>query len=130
MRNELLNYFKGLKLKNFGVSDELPFSNSATPMYLKNAKKIYVDLAQKVNEQIIAVLGNHGIFTEVQTVSVFISTDAKNLPADYETVIDQLRAGKNVENGEPFYRREVDVTTEFEGDMMVTTLEFRFYKLT
>lgn len=130
MRAELLTYFKSLKLKNFGVSEELPFSNSATPMYLKNAKKIYVDLAQKTNEQIIAVLGNHGIFSEVQTVSVFISTDAKNLPSDYETVVDQLRAGKNVENGEPFYRREVDVNTAFEGDMMVTTLEYRFYKLT
>lgn len=130
MRTELTNYFKGLKLKNFGISDELPFSNSAVVMYLKNPKKIYTDLKQVTSEQVIPVLGNHGIFAEVHTVRVFFSTDAKNLPSDYETVVDLLRAGKDVTTTAAYYRREVDTTTSFEGDLMVTELEFRFTKLT
>jgi hypothetical protein len=130
MRTELIAYFKSLKLKNFGVTDELPFSNSATVMYLKNPKKIYTDLKQSTTEQVIAVLGNHGIFAEIHTVRVFFSTDAKNLPSDYETVVDQLRAGQDVTTATTYYRREVDTTTSFDGDLMITELEFRFTKLT
>lgn len=129
MRQELIDYFKGLKLKNFKVSDELPFV-SGTTMYLKNSKSVYTDMTQKVSEQILAVLGNHGVFQEVHTVSVYLTTDAKNLPSDYESVISSLSAGKNIENGVDYFRREVDATTSFEGDLMLTTLEFRFTKLT
>lgn len=128
MRQDLLNYFKELKLKNFKVSSELPFVNG-TSLYLKNAKTVYADLTQRTNEQVLAVLGNHGVFQEVQTVSVFFATDAKNLPSDYDQVVTLIRAGKNVENGEPFFKREVDTITSFEGDLLVTTFEFRFTKL-
>lgn len=130
MRTELVNYFKSLKLKNFSVVDELPFSNSATVMYLKNPKKIYTDLKQATSENIIPVLGNHGVFAETHIVRVFFSTDAKTLPSDYETVVDQLKAGIDVTTSVNYYRREVDSSTSFTGDLMVTELEFRFTKLT
>lgn len=129
MRTELIEYFKNLKLRNFKVSDELPFV-SGTELYVKNAKTIYTDITQRVSEQVLAVLGNHGVFQEVLTVSVFFTTDAKNLPSDYDTVIASLAAGKNISTNEDFHRREADVTTSFEGDLIVTTLEFRFTKLT
>lgn len=129
MRTELIEYFKNLKLRNFKVSDELPFV-SGTELYVKNAKTIYTDITQRVSEQVLAVLGNHGVFQEVLTVSVFFTTDAKNLPSDYDTVIASLAAGKNITSGVDFHRRAVDVTTSFEGDLIVTTLEFRFTKLT
>jgi hypothetical protein len=129
MRQQLIDYFKGLKLKNFKVSDELPFV-SGTNMYVKNPKTVYTDLAQKTNEQILAVLGNHGVFQEVDTVSVYLTTDAKNLPSDYDSTIAALAAGKNINSTVDYFRREADVATSYEGDMVLTTLEFRFYKLT
>jgi hypothetical protein len=129
MRSELIAYFKGLKLKNFGISDELPF-NSNVELYLKNPKKVYTGLKQQVSDLLIPILGNHGIFADVHTVSVFFTTDAKNLPSDYEAVVDLLRAGKDVTTSTTYYRREVDAKTSFEGDLMVTELEFRFTKLT
>lgn len=129
MRQELIDYFKGLKSRTFGVSEELPFT-SGNILYLKNPKKVYVDRPQSSQEQVIAVLGNHGVFQEVQTVSVFFATDAKTLPSDYESFISQMKAGKDVEDGQPFFRREVDVVTSYENDLMVTQLDFRFTKLT
>jgi hypothetical protein len=129
MRTELIDYFKSLKLRNFKVSDELPFV-SGTEMYVKNAKTVYTDMTQKVSEQVLAVLGNHGVFQQVDSVSVFFTTDAKNLPSDYDSVTNALAAGKNVDNGEDYFRREVDVVTSFEGDLILTTLEFRFTKIT
>lgn len=129
MRQELIDYFKGLKSKTFGVSEELPFT-SGNILYLKNPKRVYTDRVQSSQEQVLAVLGNHGVFQEVNSISVFFATDAKNLPSDYETFIDQIKAGKNVEDGQEYFRREVDVSTNFENDLMVTQFEFRFYKLT
>lgn len=130
MRTELVEYFRSLRLRNFAVSDELPFSSSDRVLYLKNSKRIYVDLPNKTVETLIEVLGNHGVQQEVNVVNVFFTTDAKNLPSDYETVVDQLRQGRNVATEENFFRRQVDVNTSFEGDLMVTELEFRFTKLT
>ena len=131
MRTELVNYFKTLNLANFAVSSELPFSSSNTVMYLKNPKKIYTDMDQKTRETLIPVLGNHGVAQEVHSVSVFFSTDAKNLPSNYETVVTGLTNGVNVVSPTiNYFRREVDVNTSFEGDLMVTQLDFRFTKLT
>jgi hypothetical protein len=130
MRQEFIDYFKGLKLKNFKVSDELPFSNSDRTVYIKNPKAIYTGLEQKTQEQLIPVLGNHGVFQEVHSVSVFFTTDAKTLPSDYQTVVDSLKSGKDITTTEMYFKREVDSTTSFEGDLMVTQLDFRFSKLT
>lgn len=129
MRTELIDYFKKLKLKNFGVSDELPFV-SGVVMYLKNPKKIYTTLPQKTIQPLIEVMGNHGVFQEVHVVTVYFTTDAKTLPSDYETVVDQIRGGRDVVTSTNYFRREVDVTTSFDGDLMVTEFEFRFTKLT
>lgn len=130
MRTELLSYFKSLKLKNFGVSDELPFTTGNVVLYLKNPKRIYVGLKQQTSDLLIPVLGNHGIFAEAHTLSVFFTTDAKNLPSDYETVVDLLQAGINVTTAIKYFKHEVNIKTSFEGDLMVTELEFRFTKLT
>ena len=128
MRLELIDYVRSLKNRTFAVSNELPFT-SGNIMYLKNPKRVYVDQAQTSQEQILAVLGNHGVFQEVQTVSVFFATDAKNLPTEYDSFVDQLKQGKNIENGQPYFRREADVNTSFENDIMVTEVVFRFTKL-
>ena len=126
MRTEILDYLKALKLKNYNVSDELPFSNSGTVMYTKNVKRIYVDLEQISNEPFITLFGDYNIDSEIHSVRLYFSTDAKQLPSDYSTVISQIRAAKNVATTERFHRREVTNSTSFENDLMVTEFEFRF----
>lgn len=129
MRNAIIEYARSLKSRTFGVSDELPFT-SGNVLYLKNPKRVYVDMPQKINEQVIAVMGNHGVFQELLTVSAFFATDAKNLTQSYEEFVDQMRNAKNIENGETYFRREVDVITSYENDLLITQLEYRFTKLT
>ena len=128
MRQAIIDYIRSLKNKTFGVSDELPFT-SGNVLYLKNLKKVYVAMPQTTNEQILAVLGNHGVFQEVLTVGAFFATDAKTLPSGYEDFVEQVKLAKNVTSDVDYFRREVDVTTSFEADVMVTEFEFRFTKL-
>lgn len=129
MRTEILDYLKSLKLKNFNISDELPFSNSGTALYLKNIKRIYVDIEQVTNEPFLNLFGNFSIDSEVHSVRLYFSTDAKQLPSDYSTVVSDIRAGKAITTLDNFYRREVLSQTSFENDLMITEFEFRFTKI-
>lgn len=130
MRAEILEYIKDLKLKNFNVSDELPFSNSGIAMYLKNPKRMYADLEQYSNEPFIQLFGNSSIDSEVHSVRLYFTTDAKQLPSDYSAVVSLLRGAKNVATATNYFRREVNNSTTFENDLMITEFEFRFTKLT
>lgn len=129
MRAELLNYLKDQKFKNFMVSDELPFTSSAVALYLKNVKRIYVDVEQVTTEPFLQVFGN-SIDANVHSVRIYFTTDAKQLPSDYNAVVSAIRNGKTVATEEKFFRREVTSSTTFENDLMVTEFEFRFTKLT
>lgn len=129
MRTELLAYFKDKKFKNFNISDELPFTSSNTSLYTKNVKRVYVDVEQVSLEPLIITFGNP-VDAEVHSVRVYFSTDAKQLPSDYSTVVSEIKAGKNVQLNEKFFRRECTTATSFENDLMLTEFEFRFTKLT
>lgn len=129
MRTEILSYLKGLKLKNFNVSEELPFSNSGVALYLKNAKRLYLSLEQITLEPFISVFGSSSIDAEVYSVKLYFTTDAKQLPSDYSTVVSQIRAAKSVTTADNYFRREVTNETSYENDLMVTEFEFRFTKL-
>ena len=130
MRAEILDYLKGLKLKNFNISDELPFTTSATALYLKNIKRVYVDLEQVSNEPFIQLLGDYNINTELHSVRLYFSIDAKQLPSDYSSTVSDIRLAKGVTTTENYFRREVNNSTSFENDLMITEFEFRFTKLT
>lgn len=130
MRTELLDYIKALKLKNFNVSDELPFSNAGTILYTKNVKRIYADLVQYSNEPFITLFGDYNIDSEIHSVRLYFSTDAKQLPSDYSTVVSDIRAAKNVPTTDKYFRRDVTSSTSFENDLMITEFEFKFTKLT
>jgi hypothetical protein len=130
MRAEILDYLKGLKLKNFNISDELPFTTSATALYLKNIKRVYVDLEQVSNEPFIQLLGDYNINTELHSVRLYFSIDAKQLPSDYSSTVSDIRLAKGVTTTENYFRREVNSSTSFENDLMITEFEFRFTKLT
>lgn len=129
MRTEILDYVKALKLKNYNVSDELPFSNSGTTLYSKNVKRIYCDLEQITSEPFLTLFGSYNIDSEVYSTRLYFTTDAKQLPSDYSSLVSQLRAAKNVTTAENFFRREVTSSTSFENDLMVTEFEYRFTKI-
>lgn len=129
MRQELVDFISGLTLGTFTVSSELPWSNSGVPLYLKNFKKFYVDVPQITTEQNIVSLSGCVILNEITTVRVFLVTDAKQLPNNYETVVSSVRTAKDASTITGYHRRECDVTTSYDNDALVTEFEFRFTKL-
>lgn len=130
MRQELIDYFSGLNLGGYTLSQELPWTSSDTPLYLKNLKKIYVDKAQTTTEIIIPTLNGSDVSSETTSVRVFFATDAKALSPDYDDVVADLKAGKNANTITGVNRRDCLVSTSFEADLLITELEFRFTTIT
>ena len=130
MRQEILNYVNGLSLGTLSVSSELPYDQSGTALYLSNPKKIYIGNEQTSTEPLVSALDGPVIDNEVTAVSIYFSADAKQLPANYDTLVTNLRAAKNITTVTGIHRRELDAVTEFQGDLIVNSMEIRFNKVT
>ena len=131
MRTDLIDYLQTLNLGTFIVSTELPFSESGTALYIKNLKKIYVDVDQYEVEPVIRTLGSVMITRDTIAVRVYFANDAKSIPPNYDEVVSQIRTAKDIlPTTGGFTGREVDVETSFEADKLVTEIELRFIKLT
>lgn len=129
MRQEILDYVNGLNLGSFLVSQELPWEESGTALFLKNLKKIYVDVTEYQNDPIIQTLNGLTINNEISIVRIYFSCDAKQLPANYDEVITELKTAKDITTVEGIQTRQCAITTEINSDVLSTTMEFRFTKL-
>lgn len=129
MRQQILDYINTLSLGSFSLSQELPWSSSGTPLYLNNIKKIYVDRSQFTNDPLLSTLDGLILNSEITSVKVYFASDAKLLPANYDTLVSNIKLGKDVSTIEGVNRRECDVLTTFNNDTLVTEFEFRFTKI-
>jgi len=129
MREQVLDYIANVNLGGFFVTQALPWSESGTPLYLKNLKTIYVDAVQYTTEPFLSTLNSLSLQNEVQTVRVFFASDAKTLPPNYTDLVTELRLVNNIVTVPGVHQREVDISTSMENDMMITELEYRFTKL-
>lgn len=130
MRDELITYIKSVNLGSFKLSLEYPRDESGIAIYLKNLKTIYVDTTQVAQEPLFQTFGGCSIFNEASTVSIFFTADAKTLPANYDTLVTSLKAGKNINPEVGYTNRLVDVTTEYVDDNLVTRIDYTFSKIT
>jgi len=129
MRTEVLEYIQTLDIGGYNVSNELPWSESGTELYVKNLKKIYVDIDQiQVDPQILTLDGTN-INNEITIVRIFLANDAKQVPANYSDIINELKTAKDIEAAQGFTRRECQITTDIQADRLITTIELRFIKL-
>ncbi len=129
MRTEIITYIQGLNLGTFSVSTELPYTDSGQALYIKNPKRIYVDEEQVENEPILETLNSSNVINEQESVTIYFSCDSKLLPANYDTLVTDLKAARNIDTVQNVFRRELDVSTGYDGDLLVTELTIRFNKI-
>ena len=129
MRSDILAYIKTLSLGTFAVSDELPWDNNGTPLYLTNLKRIYVDADQVAQEALFDTFDCAGPVNEITTVRVYFVTDAKQLPANDDAVVADIKNSRSISAAVDYTQHLCQVSTEFVGDRLVTQFEFSFRKL-
>lgn len=130
MREEVIDFIQTLDIGGYNISNELPWSESGTPLYIKNLKKIYVDVDQTTSEPLITTFSGLTVTNHVTIVRIFFANDAKQVPGNYSDVVAELSTAKNAESDMAYHRRECVVSTNIEADRLVTILELRFIKLT
>ena len=129
MRTEVLTYIRGLALGTFNVSDEVPRNESAEPLYMKNPKTIYVDVAQFEDNPLINTFDNFSIHAKTTSLTVYFSVDAKNVPNNYDSLVSSMLDARDLNTTEGFNDRSAEVSTSIEADMLVTQVRLRYTKL-
>lgn len=128
MRADVLDYIGGLNLGSFILSQELPWEESGSALYLKNLKKIYVDAVAYETQPLIKTFNSY-INNEISTVRIYFSCDAKQLPASYDDVVAELKTVKDVDPTGGYQSRQATVSTELANDILSTTVEITFTKI-
>ena len=129
MRQEVLDYINSLALGGYLLSEESPWRDNTIPLYIKNLKKIYVHNIEYLSEPLIATLGTLSINQQTQSTRIYFANDAKTVPSNYDTLVQDLILAKNINLNDGTNRREADVRVSYENDVMVTEIEIRFTKL-
>jgi len=130
VRQEVLAYINGLALGTFTVTSDLPYDASGNALYLSNVKKIYVDEEQITSEPLVQGMDGTHINNQTTSVSIYFTADAKQLPANYDTIVSGLRGAKDITSVSGVNRREIEEISDFQGDLIVKTLEIRFNTVT
>jgi hypothetical protein len=129
MRQEIYDYIDGLSKSGFTLSSALPWTSDGVALYQKNFKTIYVDMDDVTHDTTLSTLDGLTFENETTTVRVYFTTDAKQLPSNYETLVSAIREARNTTDITGVTQRQCDVIRTFEADAMVTEIEFRFTKL-
>lgn len=129
MREQIIERIKAKAFNGYKLSKELPFDEGGIAVFLKNPKTLYVDTDSVENEPLFATLGGQSFSTATTIVSVYFTTDAKNPPANYDSVITEMRAIKDEVIHLGATRREASLVTSYQGDLLVTEVEYRLTRL-
>jgi hypothetical protein len=70
-----------------------------------------------------------GTIDEITTVSVYFVNDAKKIPPDYDSVVEQIKGARTATGTEGYIQKLCQVSTSFNNDAIITHLEFSFRKL-
>jgi hypothetical protein len=128
IRDAVVSYLQANPVTGFRVTEELPWTAAANPLYLKNKKTLYVDRPQVEADPIIGTLAGDTLANEDYLVTVYLATDAKNLPSGYETLYDIVVEARTVGANLGYTQRNTDVDTDYDDDVLVTRFDLNFTK--
>jgi hypothetical protein len=132
IRQAIIDGISALSLGTFAVSSELPWDAAGQALYFKNFKVFYVDQPLREQSTLYNTLdGNPGgsLATLTTTVNVYVVVDAKQKPANYDSLMDSVEGVKNTSAITAVRSREVDRNISFDADSLVTEFVFRFTEL-
>jgi hypothetical protein len=125
LRDTLLaNLSVALSTTSVSVSQELPFSAADIPLYLKNMKKLYVDVDQIIQTELFSVFGIHKLYTAEIVVNAYLTVDAKNALSDIATINNIVQHSRFAVQGA--YVRDCEIVTNFVDDKLSYNYIFRF----
>jgi len=129
MRDDIIAYLTANVLTGFTVTSELPWTSTNQPLYEKNLKTIYTDRPQVVQEPLLDTLDGVGVIDEVTTINVYVTTDAKTLPTNYDALVTMIKAARLDSTQVGQTQRVTTTSTAYVDDALVTTFAISLRRL-
>jgi hypothetical protein len=129
MRDELITYLKTLDFGTISVSEELPYTKDAAPLYLSNYKKIYVDRPLLSQEAAINTFDGGSLVNQTTTITAYLVLDAKTTVSNYDSIISLMQAARNGISDDRRISRTCTISQSYEVDALVTEFTFSFIEL-
>jgi len=131
MRTQLLTAITSATstLTQFAVSNEIPWLQNGTPLFVKNMKRIYVDVSRQEQTTLIPTLNGGEVFQNDLITEVYLAVDAKNPPSQLDSVITKILSAKT-STGVVNFGEESDYTVDKQEDVLIYTFEFRLNQAT
>lgn len=129
MRTELLTYLTANLTGSIKTSQELPWSEGNDALYLKNARRVYLDEPNTEQSEFLPTLGSLAINARVTTVRWYLSVDAKARNTDLDSALTTLGSAKDITTISGVFQRQFDYTTTIENDRIIYEGEYRFTNL-
>lgn len=126
MRTEIITGLQALTLGTFRVATELPFEAQGQPLYEKNFKTFYAGKPETLTTTLVNTLNGPRVREKETSVIVYVMTDAKNQPSNYDTLMASVEDLIDLSTITGVITREVDKTITLEEDTLLTEFEFRF----
>ena len=114
---------------NFSVSTELPWEQNDSPLYLQNMKTVYVGEDSVETSELIEVANGSDVLQTSTSVPVYVTIDAKNEPANTQSVLSGIRSAVTLTSIDGIISRNVDMDTVIDEDTMTYTFDFTFITL-
>lgn len=130
MRALIIDLIQETDTGQLTLSQEFPYQADATPLYVKNLRKIYVDVMTTNRVGFIPTLDNNSINTLTNTIRVYWATEAK-VSDSYEDIVSNLIGIKDATavRALGYQNRNCSAVTEYVDNILVTTLEYEFTKI-
>lgn len=131
MRALIIDLIQATDTGQLTLSQEFPYSADATPLYVKNLRKIYVDVMQMSRNQFLPTLDNNAVNNIINTIRVYFAQEARSNET-YEDIVSNLIGIKDHADirALAYYNRNANAVTEYVDNILVTTIEYEFTKLT
>lgn len=110
-------------------ANELPWTASGQPLYVKNMRVVYVGDEDEAKVQLYRTLDQGDVYQTETLVQAFFTEDAKNIKANNPTVIENMLNAKNVvntANGFNVQIAESGYEHNIESDTITYTFEYTF----
>jgi hypothetical protein len=129
MRTELLTYLTAQLTDSIRTSQELPFQEGTNPLYLKNARRVYLDEPYTEQDTLFPTLGSLQINSRVTVVRWYLTMDAKNRNTDLDSALTILGSAKDITTITGVFTRLFDYTVTIDNDRVIYEGEYRFTNL-
>ena len=129
MRTELLAYLTTNLTGQIKPSQELPYLEGVAPLYMKNARRVYLDEPYTEQDNLLTTLDSLRINRRTTVVRWFLTVDAKNRNSDLDTALTTLGSAKDITTITGVFTRLFDYTVSMDNDRLVYEGEYRFANL-